>query len=146
MPFKKVATMAKTPGRERRGPAEPRNSEWVTGPSLFAGLALELSGSLSLALGAAGIANDAIFSAPRYVYRFDLTAWGWIHVVIGIGLIAAGLGVLLGKSWGRGPGVALAAVSLISQFLFLPYYPLWSISVMTLDLLAIWTLSRSTTP
>jgi hypothetical protein len=105
---------------------------------------MELSGSLSVALGAAGIANDTIFSAPRYVYQFDLTAWGWVHVVIGIGLMAAGLGVLLGRSWGRAPGLALVAVSLISQFLFLPYYPLWSISVMTLDVLAIWALSRFT--
>ncbi|UUN31371.1 hypothetical protein KK483_22765 [Streptomyces sp. FIT100] len=104
---------------------------------------MELSGTLSVALGAAGIANDTIFRAARYVYRFDLTAWGWIHVVIGIGLIAAGLGVLAGKSWGKSAGIALGAVSLITQFLFIPYYPFWSISVMTLDLLAIWALSRS---
>ncbi|WP_240980589.1 MULTISPECIES: hypothetical protein [unclassified Streptomyces] len=56
--------------------------------------------------------------------------------------MAAGLGVLLGKSWSTGAGVALGAVSLVTQFMFIPYYPLWSISVMTLDLLAIWTLSR----
>ncbi|UNM16351.1 hypothetical protein J4032_05265 [Streptomyces formicae] len=110
---------------------------------MFAGLALELSGTLSIVLGAAGIANDTIFRAARYVYRFDLTAWGWIHVVLGIGLIVAGLGVLAGKSWGRPAGIALGAVSLIAQFMFIPYYPLWSISVMTLDLLAIWALSRS---
>ncbi|MEJ8632607.1 MULTISPECIES: DUF7144 family membrane protein [Streptomyces] len=138
--------MAETPGGARLGPAEPRNREWMTGPHLFAGLALELSGTLSIALGAAGIANDTIFSPARYVYRFDLTAWGWIHVVVGIGLIAAGLGLLVGKSWGRGAGLALGAVSLISQFMFIPYYPLWSISVMTLDLLAIWALSRFSVP
>lgn len=138
--------MSEAPGGARQGPTEPRNGEWVTGTSLFAGLALELSGSLSIALGAAGIANDTIFSAARYVYRFDLTAWGWIHVVIGIGLMAAGLGVLAGKSWGRWAGVVLGGVSLVTQFMFIPYYPLWSISVMTLDLLAIWALSRFSEP
>ncbi|MGW7285457.1 DUF7144 family membrane protein [Streptomyces sp. NPDC054847] len=138
--------MTKTPGGAGQSPAGPRNSEWETGPYLFAGLALELSGSLSIALGAAGIANDAIFRTAQYVYRFDLTAWGWIHVVVGLGLIAAGLGVLAGRSWGRGAGVALGAASLISQFMFIPYYPLWSISVMTLDLLAIWALSRFSEP
>ncbi|WP_369272510.1 hypothetical protein AB5J55_23210 [Streptomyces sp. R11] len=140
-PIRKVAAMAETPGGVRQG-TDPRNSEWETGPSLFAGLALELSGTLSIALGAAGIANDTIFSAPGYVYRFDVTAWGWIHLVIGLALVAAGLGVLVGKSWGRGAGIALGAVSLITQFMFIPYYPLWSISVMMLDLLAIFALSR----
>ncbi|MFF2779422.1 hypothetical protein ACFVU3_31560 [Streptomyces sp. NPDC058052] len=134
--------MAETPGGVRHASAEHRDARGVPGSSLFAGIALELSGSLSIALGAAGIANDTIFRASRYVYQFNLTAWGWIHVVIGVGLIAAGLGVLLGKGWARGAGVALGAVSLISQFMFIPYYPMWSITVMTLDIVAIWALSR----
>ncbi|GEC02411.1 hypothetical protein SSP24_00660 [Streptomyces spinoverrucosus] len=138
--------MAETPGGVRQRTTEPRSSDRVTGPSLFAGWALELSGSLSILLGITGIARDTIFSAPRYTYRFDLTTWGWLHLVIGIALVAAGLGVLLGKSWGTGAGVALGAVSLVTQFMFIPYYPLWSISVMTLDLLAIWTLSRFSAP
>ncbi|MFF8313177.1 DUF7144 family membrane protein [Streptomyces lydicus] len=134
--------MSETPGRVRQSPAEPRNDQWVTGPFLFGGLALELSGTLSILLGITGIAQDTLFHVSRYTYRFDLTAWGWLHVVIGVALMVAGLAVLLGKSWGRGAGVALGAVSLVTQFMFIPYYPLWSIFVMTLDLLAIWTLSR----
>ncbi|MFD0313436.1 DUF7144 family membrane protein [Streptomyces flavalbus] len=51
--------------------------------------------------------------------------------------------VLLGRSWGTGAGVALGAASLITQFMFIPFYPLWSISVMTLDLVAVWALTRS---
>ncbi len=94
--------MATTPSRERQGPSEPRNSTWTTGPFLFAGLALALSGTLSVLLGVTGIAHDTIFSAPRHAYRFDLTTWGWIHLVIGVVLVAAGLGVLAGESWGRG--------------------------------------------
>lgn len=112
------------------------------GPALFAGWALELSGTLSILLGVVGITRETIFSSPDYTYEFSLAAWGWIHIVLGIGLVAAGLGVLIGQSWGRGIGMALGAVSLITQFMFLPHYPLWSISVMTLDLLAIWTLAR----
>jgi hypothetical protein len=114
------------------------------GLALFAGWALELSGTLSVLLGVVGVTRDTLFSSPDYTYEFSLTAWGWIHIVIGIGLVAAGLGVLLGKAWGTGAGAVLAAVSLITQFMFIPFYPLWSISVMTLDLLALWALARST--
>lgn len=51
-----------------------------------------LSGPLSILMGAAGIAPDSLFSATRYAYRFDLAAWGWIHFVIGVALVIAGLG------------------------------------------------------
>ncbi|MGP4009275.1 DUF7144 family membrane protein [Streptomyces sp. 4N124] len=128
------------------GVQKPQSSARLLGGglALFAGWALELSGTLSILLGVVGVTRDTLFSSPDYTYEFSLTAWGWIHIVIGIGLVAAGLGVLLGKDWGRGAGAALAAVSLITQFMFIPFYPLWSISVMTLDLLTLWALARST--
>ncbi|MEV6756820.1 hypothetical protein [Streptomyces sp. NPDC051214] len=129
-------------GRLQGSPGEQAHAV-VTGLPMFAGLALELSGSLSVLMGIAGIAGDNIFSASQYVYRFDLTVWGWGHLVIGLALIVAGLAVLVGKSWSRGAGLVFGAVSLITQFLFIPYYPVWSISVMVLDLLAVWALSRS---
>ncbi|MGW1917264.1 DUF7144 family membrane protein [Streptomyces sp. NPDC002076] len=85
---------------------------------------------------------SSLFVASRYAYRFDLTSWGWIHLVMGVALVIAGLGVLAGRSWGRGAGVAVAAISLITQFMFVPYYPLWAIPVMTLDLLILLALTR----
>jgi hypothetical protein len=140
--FRKVETMAEMSGGARKGTTQPHDSQWMIGPHLFAGVALELSGTLSILMGAASIAQDAIFRAPGYAYRFNVTAWGWMHVVIGLALIAAGLGVLLGQSWAKGAGVAVGAVSLVTQFMFIPYYPMWSIIVMVLDLVAIWALAR----
>ncbi|MER7828488.1 hypothetical protein ABTX85_38835 [Streptomyces sp. NPDC096097] len=134
--------MAEISGGERKGTTQPEDRQWVSGLHLFAGLALEFSGTLSIVMGAAGIGQGAIFRAPGYAYRFNVTAWGWMHVVIGLALIAAGLGVLLGQSWAKGAGVAVGAVSLVAQFMFIPYYPMWSIIVMVLDLTAIWALAR----
>uniref|UniRef100_UPI0006E39E9B DUF7144 family membrane protein n=1 Tax=Peterkaempfera griseoplana TaxID=66896 RepID=UPI0006E39E9B len=103
-------------GMRRHSPS--RDTGWVEGPHVFGGLALELSGTLSILMGAAGIAQSNIWAHSQYVYRFDLTAWGWIHALIGIGLVVAGVGVLAGLRWGRGVGIALAAVSLVTQFMF----------------------------
>ncbi|MFD7610128.1 hypothetical protein [Streptomyces sp. NPDC059828] len=135
--------MAATPNETRRGHGGPDSSETVNDASLFAGTMLMLSGPLSILMGAAGIAQGTVFSASRYIYRFDLTAWGWIHLVVGVALIIAGLGILTNKSWGRGAGVATAGISLITQFMFVPYYPAWSILVMALDLLIMFALTRS---
>lgn len=120
----------------------PGGSEGLSGPSLFAGAVLMLSGPLSILMGASGIADDTLFAASRYSYRFDLTAWGWIHLVVGLALVIAGLGVVTNKSWGRWAGAAAAGISLITQFMFVPYYPVWAIPVMTLDLLIIFALTR----
>lgn len=134
--------MTTVPTRTQRGRGGPDGRETVDDASNFAGVLMLLSGPASILMGAAGIAHDTLFAASRYAYRFDLTAWGWIHLVIGVALVVAGLGVLSGQSWGRGAGGAVAAISLITQFMFVPYYPLWAIPVMTLDLLILFALTR----
>ncbi|MER5598605.1 hypothetical protein [Streptomyces sp. NPDC002265] len=130
--------MTATPNTTRPG----RGESDISGVSLFAGAMLTLSGPLSILVGASAIAQDTLFSASRYAYRFDLTTWGWIHVVVGVALLVAGLGVLMNQSWGRGAGVAVAGVSLVTQFMFVPYYPLWAMLVMVLDLLIMFALAR----
>ncbi|MEU9113497.1 hypothetical protein AB0D04_17370 [Streptomyces sp. NPDC048483] len=134
--------MTAIPNATQRGHGGPDGSEMINGASLFAGIMLMVSGPFSILTGAAGIAQDQIFGASRYLYRFDLTTWGWIHVWVGVALVLAGLGVLANKSWGRGAGTAVAGISLITQFMFVPYYPAWSILVMTLDLLIVFALTR----
>ncbi|MFB7633204.1 hypothetical protein ACFC0M_20015 [Streptomyces sp. NPDC056149] len=136
--------MAATPdnGRQR----SVYNGKVVVGDALFAGVALTVSGPLSILQGITGITRDRLFSSFGYAYRFDLTAWGWIHLVIGVALFVVGVGILLDKAWARGAGIAVAGASLITQFMFVPYYPVWSIIVMAFDLLIVWSLSRSFHP
>lgn len=113
------------------------------GPLRYFGVPLALSGVLSVLQGIAGIARDRLYGTPRrYEYRFDLTAWGWIHLVVGVALICVGVAVMRTAGWGRAAGVTAAAVSLVTQFMFIPYYPLWSISVMALDMIILWGLVR----
>ncbi|MER5360078.1 hypothetical protein [Streptomyces sp. NPDC002785] len=71
-----------------------------------------------------------------------LTSWGVIHLVVGVALVIAGLRVLTNKSWGRGAGATVAGISLITQFMFVPYYPAWAIPMMTLDLVIVFALTR----
>ncbi|QRX96667.1 hypothetical protein JNO44_01725 [Streptomyces noursei] len=116
------------------------------GDALFAGVAMTVTGPLSVLLGITGITRDSVFSPPGYAYRFDLTSWGWIHLVMGVALFIVGVGILLDKGWARRAGIVVAGISLITQFMFVPYYPVWSIIVMTFDLLIVWALSRTFHP
>ena len=57
------------------------------------------------------------------IYSFDLTAWGWIHILLGVLEIVAGFAVLKGQTWARVVGIVLACLSMIANFGFIPHYP-----------------------
>ena len=130
-------------GNTTSGPVDTRQSATsMPGLARFAGILLIVSGAWSVLTGISGILADKIFvTTPQYVYAFDLTAWGWVHAIVGIAGVVAGIGVLKGTAWGRMLGVALASASLLVNFAFIPYYPIWSILVCALDVLIIWQLA-----
>ena len=76
--------------------------------------------------------------------RFDVTAWGWIHLLVGIGVAAVGVFLLMGNTWARWTGLAVVAVSMIANFASVPYYPVWGIIVLALDGAVIWALTVDT--
>ena len=76
-----------------------------------------------------------------YTYEFDITTWGWIHIVLGAVLIVAALGLLTGTTWGRVLAIAVAALSILANFLWLPYYPWWSTLVIALNVVVIWAIA-----
>ena len=126
------------------GPVVPeqQSTARVTGWAKFAGILLVISGLWDVLTGISGILADKIFvTTPQYVYYFDITGWGWVHLILGLLVAGAGVGVLKGTAWGRMLGVALASGSLLINFAFIPYYPIWSILIIALDVLIIWQLA-----
>ncbi|MFJ5260438.1 hypothetical protein ACIQAC_08160 [Streptomyces sp. NPDC088387] len=128
-------------------PPSPRHrgadgDAWVTGGVTFAGVLMLCGGVLAVLQGIAAIADDDVYArVGTYVYELDLTGWGWIHVVLGALVAVTGWGVLSGASWARITGIVLAALSLVAQFLFLPYAPIWSVVMMAIDVFVIWALA-----
>jgi len=86
------------------------------------------------------VRNEIYVATPRYLFAFDLTTWGWIQLILGIVVAIAGFGVITGQLWGRLVGIALAALSMLANFAFIPYYPLWSLSIIALNVFVIWAL------
>jgi hypothetical protein len=112
------------------------------GWTFFASTLMVISGMLQATYGLIAVINDEwVVWGNRADLYLDLTTWGWVHMVIGGLVIAAGIGVLSGNVLARTVGVVMAAGSFIVNFLFLPAYPLWSITVMTLAVLVIWALT-----
>jgi hypothetical protein len=77
----------------------------------------------------------------NYLFQFDATTWGWIHLVVGLLVAFAGWGLLSGRTWARGVAITLAVISAIANFAFIPYYPFWSMLIIVIDILVIWAIA-----
>ena len=112
--------------------------------SFVAGVLLIVGGGFQSIEALAAIVRDQyLVVAPNYIYTFDLTAWGWIHLLIGLALVAIGICLLLGQGWAQVAGIVVAAISALINFTWLPYSPFWAILVIAVDLLIIWALAST---
>ena len=120
----------------------PTKVGWAEGLTVFAASLLMLVGIFQALQGLAAIINDQRFVVTgNYIYKFDTTQWGWIHLILGAILILSGLGIMSGNVVARTVGVFVAALSAIANFAFIPYQPVWSIIIVTVDVLVIWALT-----
>jgi hypothetical protein len=118
-------------------------SGWAVGGIVFAASILTLIGVFQVIAGLVAVFNDEFFVVTRnYTFDLDVTAWGWIHLIIGVLMVVVGLGLFGRRSWAGVTAIMLAMLSAIMNFFFIPYYPLWSIVVIALDVWVIWALTR----
>jgi hypothetical protein len=109
---------------------------------MFAGVLMIMSGAFQTFTGVVALFENEFYLTTRnYVFQFDATTWGWIHLLLGIVVALAGFGVLFGQTWARVVGIILAVLSAVANFAFIPYYPFWSITVIALDVFIIWALA-----
>ncbi|NDK89577.1 hypothetical protein GYA93_08305 [Gordonia desulfuricans] len=110
--------------------------------TIAAATLLLVAGLLGLLQGISAVAKDQlIVVGQQYVYNFDVTTWGWIHIVVGIIAILVAIGMYAGAAWARVVAIIIAALSLILNFLWLPYYPWWSIVIIAVDIIVIWAVA-----
>lgn len=114
---------------------------WV-GWSIFAATMMIIGGVLNAFYGLVAVVNDdwVVWTNRSAVY-LDLTEWGWVHLIVGGLVVLAGIGVFSGNVVARIVGVILASLSILANFFFIPVYPLWSLTVITVDALVIWALT-----
>ena len=100
-----------------------------------------IGGILNAFYGLIAVVNDewVVWGNRASVY-LDISQWGWIHLIIGVVVVVAGVGVLRGNFLARSVGVVAASASLIINFGFVPAYPIWSLVVVAIDVIVIWAL------
>jgi hypothetical protein len=120
---------------------DTRASRLATGFITFAGVLMIMVGGFQSLVGLVAVLQDDFYVATdNYILELDPTAWGWIHLIVGVVVVLAGFGILAGQTWGRVVGVVLAMISALTNFAFIPFYPFWSILIIALNVFVIWAL------
>ena len=109
---------------------------------MFAGIIMIVAGFFQSIAGFVGILEDEFYAVGReYVFQFYATTWGWIHLIVGLVVLASGFGVFTGNVLARTVGVIAAVGGMITAFMWLPWYPVWAIIIIAVDIAVIWALT-----
>jgi hypothetical protein len=132
--------MATTYGAREARPRQP--SGWAVGWTVFAATMMVIQGMWWMIAGLVGLFNDEFFAVtPEYILRFDLTTWGWIHLLLGILILAAGFALFSGAVWARVVGTIMAVLAMLIAFAWLPWYPLWGVLLIATSVAVVWSLT-----
>lgn len=125
-----------------QAPTQPEQaSAWATGLITFAGVMMIMIGAFHVFAGLVALFERTFYlSTPNYLITVNTTTWGWIHIALGVVVLLAGIALLTGQEWARVGAVVLAVLSAIANFTFIPYYPIWSLTIIALDTFVIWAL------
>jgi hypothetical protein len=113
-------------------------ASWV----IFGGVMLILLGIFHVMQGLVALVNDDFYLVTKngLLLNFDFTSWGWIHLVLGVLIGLVGVGLLTGNTAARVAGVVLAVLSAVVNLLFIAAYPVWSVIIIALDVIVIYSI------
>jgi hypothetical protein len=135
------------PVRGEAGYAEGYGEEPSAGAifgTVLAGTLMMVWGLIAFLTGLAMVIKGGFFVYhANYAYVGTIRGWGWGELIFGAIVFAAGLCVLLGMMWARIVGVVLAAIGAVGSFVTIPFYPIWGIALLAVDLFIIWALLRN---
>jgi hypothetical protein len=123
--------------------AETEHRGAVVGFTALAGTLMVLGGLWGVIVGIVALSTNHFYITSvrsGYTYSWTIHGWGWIELILGIVVFAAGVSVFLGMAWARYVGAFLAVLSAIANFMFIPYTPVWSIIMIVVDAFIIWAL------
>ena len=131
-----------TPAGYRGTRAASQPSGWV-GWVVFAGVVMITLGAFHVIDGLVALFEKGYYqvNSSHLVVHVNYSAWGGAHLALGVLFILVGFGVLVGQTWARVVGIALAVISAVINLAFLAAYPVWGVILIALDIVVIYALA-----
>lgn len=119
-----------------------RVTGWV-GWIVFGAIMLVIAGTFTIIWGLTAIFRDQVFVVGRSgnVINIDYTAWGWLHLIIGVIALVTGVALFNGAHWAQATAVVLAFLNAVAQLLVIFSYPVWAVIVIALDIMVIYAIT-----
>jgi len=122
---------------------DPEVSGWAVGGIAFAATIMVMIGVFQAIAGIVAIVDDTFYVVGKnYTFEMDTSAWGWIHLILGVLVGLSGFYLFARRAWAAIVALTLAMLSAIANFFFIPYYPWWAIIIIALNVWVIWALTR----
>jgi hypothetical protein len=124
------------------GGAPGRSRAPELGAHVFAGMLMILVGTFHTLQGLVAVVDDDFYLArAASLLEIDVVVWGWFHIAVGVAAGITGGAVIAGTLWAQLVAIWLAGLSMVSSFLWLPHYPLWSVLVLAFDAFVVWAVT-----
>ena len=92
--------------------------------------------------GIVALLNDEFYVVTQeWIFQFDVTTWGWVHLLAGVIIGLAGAALFTGAVWARTVAMFVAVISAVLSFMWLPWYPIWAVIVIAVDIAVTWALT-----
>lgn len=117
-----------------------RSTAW-SGWVIFAATMMVLIGGFNIIDGLIAIFNSGYFGATHPLLLGNYQSWGWFNIIGGTVIVLAGLSLFTGSTWSRVVGIILAALTALSQLVFIAVFPFWALAVITLCVIVIYALA-----
>jgi hypothetical protein len=128
------------PAQRRAGPKHA----WMNGYTVFAVSIMLVLGLWQVLAGLTAVVRDRLYvTTATSTYAFDISAWGWTAVLLGVLIAGTGIAVLQGRSWGDATAIVLACLIVVANFLLIPFYPIWPLLIIALAITLLWALTTS---
>ena len=119
-----------------------QSSSWAIGWTACAAIMMLVTGIWWLIAGLVAVFEDTFFVVTEdYIFKFDATVWGWIHIGLAVLVMAAAYGLFVAATWARVVGVIMAVLSGLLAFAWIPYYPVWGILFVVASVFVVWALT-----
>jgi hypothetical protein len=140
-----MSTSTSTSRSSLATPGQP--SGLAYGTVLAAGIVMLIGGILEFFRGLTALFTNTLYvSTPKYILEFNVTSWGWVHLIWGLVLVAAGGLIVAGRRLGRILALVPASIAVILNFVSMPWYPLWSMVLLAINVFVIWALCTAEFP
>jgi hypothetical protein len=117
-------------------PHRPAGSGWFT----FAGMMFGLAGISNLLWGI-GALDKKQYLPEEGLLVSNLSFWGWMSIIWAIIALIGAYLLFTRAATSAGIGIVLAGIHAIFWFFALPVLPIWSLVVITIDILIIYGLA-----